>query len=312
VNGLLQDVLTGRNNRPHVDLRPRRAEHRGRCARALDLQERAVEQLRSRTGTLLAASSLVASFLGAQTIQHTSGLGVLGGLALVSLAVSIGLCVYVLLPKKGFRFSLSAPEMYEQLFDVRDNDEEVRRRLVYWLEEFWQVNQVKIDELGRYYLGAAVALGLQLVFGRGRWRLTFRDHGRPTEAHAAASSRPAAARSRPSRDLRRVGDPDEVGRVGQFGGREATLRLSTTRRLNRFRPCPFRRPSLAGGRPSRRHPAPPQARLPRKVEPTGHRSRASADASPISAMHQSPRGFQRGLLPGLPSAAVGVGCPFPS
>jgi hypothetical protein len=56
--------------------------------RALDLQERGLEQLRARTGVLLAASSLTASFLGAQTIQHESGLGVLGGLALVSLAAS--------------------------------------------------------------------------------------------------------------------------------------------------------------------------------------------------------------------------------
>jgi hypothetical protein len=132
--------------------------------RALDLQERAVEQLRARTGTLLAASSLTASFLGAQAIAHSSGLGALGGLALVSLAASIGLCVYVLLPKKEFRFSLNAPQVYEQLYELRDDEEEVRRRLAYWLEEFWQANQGKIDELGRYYLAAAVALGLQLVF----------------------------------------------------------------------------------------------------------------------------------------------------
>jgi hypothetical protein len=132
--------------------------------RALDVQERGVDQLRARTGTLLAASSLTASFLGAQTISHTNGVGVLGGLALVSLAASIGLCVYVLLPKKGFTFSLSAPEMYEQLFAVRDDEEEVRRRLVYWLEAYWRANQETIDALGRYYLGAAVALGLQLVF----------------------------------------------------------------------------------------------------------------------------------------------------
>jgi hypothetical protein len=104
--------------------------------RALDLQERAVEQLRARTGTLLAASSLIASFLGAQTIAHRSGLGVLGGLALVSLVASIGLSVYILLPKKEFTFSLSAPQMYEQLFAVRDDEEEVRRRLVYWLEVY--------------------------------------------------------------------------------------------------------------------------------------------------------------------------------
>ena len=37
------------------------------AVRALDLQERAVEQLRARTGTLLAASSLTASFLGVQS-----------------------------------------------------------------------------------------------------------------------------------------------------------------------------------------------------------------------------------------------------
>lgn len=138
--------------------------------RALDLQERAVEQLRARTGTLLAASSLTASFLGAQAIQHANGLGTLGALALVSLAGSIGLCVYVLLPKSGFVFSLNAPTMYESLFPFADDDDEVRRRLIYWLEEFWKTNQDKIDSLGQYYLGAAVALLFQLVFWS--WALT--------------------------------------------------------------------------------------------------------------------------------------------
>jgi hypothetical protein len=134
------------------------------AVRALDLQERGVEQLRARTGTLLAASSLTASFLGAQTIQHGSGLGTLGALALVSLACSILLCIYVLLPKSGFVFSLNASTMYESLFEVADDAQEVRRRLVYWLEEYWQTNQAKIDDLGRYYFGGAVALMLQLVF----------------------------------------------------------------------------------------------------------------------------------------------------
>ncbi len=134
------------------------------AVRALDLQERSVEQLRARTGTLLAASSLTASFLGAQTIQHSSGLGTLGDLALVALACSILLCTYVLLPKSGFVFSLNAPRMYESLFEVADDEHEVHRRLVYWLEEFWQANQAKIDALGRYYFAAAIALMLQLVF----------------------------------------------------------------------------------------------------------------------------------------------------
>lgn len=134
------------------------------AVRALDFQERDVEQLRARTGTLLAASSLTASFLGAQTIQHGRGLGTLGAFALISLACSILLCVYVLLPKSGFVFSLNAPTMYESLFEVADDDQEVRRRLVYWLEEYWQANQAKIDNLGHYYFAAAAALMLQLVF----------------------------------------------------------------------------------------------------------------------------------------------------
>jgi hypothetical protein len=141
------------------------------AVRALDLQERAVEQLRARTGTLLAASSLTASFLGAQAIQHANSSGILGALALTSLACSIGLCVYVLLPKKGFQFSVNATRMYEELFEHADDEAEVRRRLVYWLEDFWKSNQDKIDDLGSYYFGAAVALMLQLVF----WTWTLID-----------------------------------------------------------------------------------------------------------------------------------------
>jgi hypothetical protein len=140
------------------------------AVRALDLQERAVEQLRARTGTLLAASSLTASFLELQATQHAVGLGTLGALALISFAVSIGLCVYVLMPKTDLVFSLSAPTMYEWLFEL-DDDAELRKRLIYWLEAYWQKNQRQIDTLDRYYLCAAIALLLQLVF----WTSTLLD-----------------------------------------------------------------------------------------------------------------------------------------
>src|SRR3954467_12565696 len=88
--------------------------------RALDVQERGLGELRQRTGTLLAASSLTASFLGAQTIQHTATLGVPEALALVGLAGSIGSATYVLLPKREFVFSVNAITQYEALFEVRE------------------------------------------------------------------------------------------------------------------------------------------------------------------------------------------------
>lgn len=131
--------------------------------RSLDLQERGVEQLRARTGTLLAASSLTASFLGAQAIQR-NGIGPLGVLALMALVASIALCIYVLVPKSDLVFDIKPSRMYESLLDEARDESEVRLRLIYWLDSFWQANQGTIDALGRYYVAAAIALLLQLTF----------------------------------------------------------------------------------------------------------------------------------------------------
>jgi hypothetical protein len=141
------------------------------AVRALDLQERAVEQLRSRTGILLATSSVTASFLGGETIQHRGNVGTLGALALVSLVVSVLLCVYVLLPKQDFVFSQNGPAIFESLFDVKADENEVNRRLAYWLEDYWRENQTKIESLGRYFFAASIALVLQLVL----WSLALAD-----------------------------------------------------------------------------------------------------------------------------------------
>jgi hypothetical protein len=132
--------------------------------RALDVRERALTELRARTGTLLGAASLVASFLGAQAIQHTSEVGTLGALALLALAVSIGACTYVLLPKREFVFSLDGTKLFEELYDFRGDPPELRRRLTYWLESFWRANQDKVEDLSRWFLAAAVGLLGQLVF----------------------------------------------------------------------------------------------------------------------------------------------------
>lgn len=131
--------------------------------RALDLQERGIEQLRARTGTLLAATSLAASFLGAPALQHSAIFGALDALGLIAMISSIALCVYVLLPKEGFVFSLSGMSVYEELFEFREDRLEIHRRLVYWLESYWESNQLKIDLLGRFYLAAALGLLIQMI-----------------------------------------------------------------------------------------------------------------------------------------------------
>lgn len=107
--------------------------------RGLDKQEGLLEELRSRTGVLLAASSLAASFLGQQAFQNPSP----RGLALASLGafvISIAASVYILLPKKDLIFAESGSGLYEGLFSIREDMAEVYRRLAYDLDRFWESN----------------------------------------------------------------------------------------------------------------------------------------------------------------------------
>jgi hypothetical protein len=132
------------------------------AAQALAQQEAGLNELRSRTGTLLAANAVTASFLGAAALKDGS-LDTAGGLALFCFVLSLGAALYILLPRQGLRFSISGPVLYETLYPHRDDPEEGYRRSAYWLEEFWSANQVAIDRLYPYFIAAVVALAVELV-----------------------------------------------------------------------------------------------------------------------------------------------------
>jgi hypothetical protein len=109
------------------------------AAQALGQQEQALTELRTRTGTLLTAASLIASFLGGQALAR-QGLSPWVVLALAAFGLSVVLCIYVLLPKSGLIFALDAPETYSALYVVREDPEEIDRRLAYWLQAFREEN----------------------------------------------------------------------------------------------------------------------------------------------------------------------------
>lgn len=130
--------------------------------RGLDKQEGLLEELRSRTGVLLAASSLAASFLGQQAFRDPSP----RGLALTSLGafvISIAASVYILLPKKNLIFAESGSGLYEGLFTVREDMAEVYRRLAYDLDRFWESNDEKIKWLTRAYTVAAASIVVEIL-----------------------------------------------------------------------------------------------------------------------------------------------------
>jgi hypothetical protein len=128
--------------------------------RALDKQEQLLNEIRARTGLLVAASSLAASFLGGPALDEADA--VLAVSALAAFAASIGLSIYVLIPRKDMIFSLSGLALYEELFPFRDDMSESQRRLSYQLHRFWVENDEKMIRLIRAFRWAAIGLAVEI------------------------------------------------------------------------------------------------------------------------------------------------------
>jgi hypothetical protein len=137
--------------------------------RDLDRQEGVLDELRSRAGTILTASSILASFLGGQAISH-SGFGWWTWATLAAFIASVTACVWILLPVSALRFGVGGPGAYEALYYQGDNMPEVHRRLAYWLADFYDGNQRKIDALVVRYRIAAAAVVIEGIL----WAIDFR------------------------------------------------------------------------------------------------------------------------------------------
>jgi len=130
--------------------------------RSLDKQERLLDELRARTGLLLAASSLAISFVGRPVFQEADTLVLV--LGLLAFAISMAASVYVLLPKPAkFVFSLEGSAVFEQLYEFRDEMPEVYRRLTYDLDRFWEENDDVLARLFRWFQIAAAALAAEII-----------------------------------------------------------------------------------------------------------------------------------------------------
>jgi hypothetical protein len=130
--------------------------------RGLDKQESLLEELRARTGVLLAVSSLAASFLGQQAFRHPSPPGLVL-VALASFVVSVAAGVFILVPDKNFYFAIRGRGLFDRLYEVRSDRAELYRRLTYDLDHFWAVNDRKIQRLTGSYEIAAGALILEIL-----------------------------------------------------------------------------------------------------------------------------------------------------
>jgi hypothetical protein len=130
--------------------------------RAIDQQERRLNELRARTGTLIAGASVAASFLGGQAAR-TSDLDLAGGLAVVGYLVCVASALYVLLPHRlvlEFRGSvmLKAAAGVDHV-----TVEEALRAASGWIERFHERNRDELQRLTRWYTIACAGLGFEIV-----------------------------------------------------------------------------------------------------------------------------------------------------
>jgi hypothetical protein len=129
--------------------------------RTLDKQELLLTELRARTGLLLAASSLAASFLGQPAIDD--GFLALAVTALVAFAVCVAASLFVLFPRRDLVFALAGSRLFEQLFAFSADPAEVHRRLAYDLDRFWVGNDRTITRVVSAFRLATIALGLEVA-----------------------------------------------------------------------------------------------------------------------------------------------------
>ncbi len=140
-------------------------------AQALRQQEGTLSDLRSRTGTLLTAASLVASFLGGRAIdlEGLSALNIVGGLAYLA---TILISVYLLAPTSTLEFAIRGSEAYEYFVQRGIDLQEAHRTMAYWIDERHAKNKGRIDFLILLFAAACLAFVPEVV----SWSLSLALH----------------------------------------------------------------------------------------------------------------------------------------
>jgi hypothetical protein len=135
--------------------------------RGLTQQQSSLDGLRSRAGTLIAASSLVSSFLGAATLKNTglsAGAVLFLALALVAFATVVVGVVIILLPYE-WKWGIDPHAMlhdYVESATPADIDG-MRRDLAYYIGEDLDYNRTRLDRLFRWLRIATVAIAAEVA-----------------------------------------------------------------------------------------------------------------------------------------------------
>ena len=146
---LVRAALTTPPGTPSApDLREQYALVYAESVRAIDSQERAVDELRARAGVVLAAASIGTSLFGGATFADGVQTAAQWA-AIVLFVMSTGLAVFVLLPRATWRFHTDVTSLLRDYVESERaaSMAEMHRSLAYFLDRAFEDNRSRLNRL---------------------------------------------------------------------------------------------------------------------------------------------------------------------
>lgn len=131
--------------------------------RGWSLQSKVLDELRSRTGVLLAATSVASAFLGSADLTRHQAFSFWSICALVVFCASVGCCVLVLLPKLGWKFTNEPDSLLKLYVEDGKSIDYMYESLAKDAEEYRVENDEKLNAQFFAFTWASVALGVSVV-----------------------------------------------------------------------------------------------------------------------------------------------------
>jgi hypothetical protein len=128
--------------------------------RGITRQQNVIDALRTRSGTLFAAASLVTAFLGGQALARHPQLDILAWLAIVAFVTLFGLVLAILWPWR-FRFTLSPQILIEDHLDK--SVPELQKYLAEVWDKNYNLNDVTLGRLHVVFRLACIALPVEVL-----------------------------------------------------------------------------------------------------------------------------------------------------
>lgn len=135
--------------------------------RAISVQVGQLDELRSRTGLLLAAAALSGSFLGSTAASGGISLTIWGGVAVIAFVVGVASCMVVLWPPKddAWTFVTGPKQLIEDWVKTERPDLSMQIFLAECLEGHYDANKERLDGLYRWFQVAAFSVGASVILG---------------------------------------------------------------------------------------------------------------------------------------------------